>query len=419
MAALNNISEKKFETIFEYAPDAIYIADQKGAFIDGNKAAEILTGYKREELIGQSFLKLKLLSPNEIIRAAKLLALNLIGQPTGPDEFTLISKDGSKTLIEIRTFPIETDGNKQTLGIARNITERKQAEKTLRESEEKYRQLIETTNTGFVIIDNQGRVFDANNEYVRLSGYEKKEEILGRKVIEWTADYNLEKNQQAVQSCIENGMIRNLEIDYVDKEGKITPIEINATVIDVKEGKQILTLCRDITERKKTEEKIRESEVKYRALFEASADGILIADIETKKFKFANPAICRMLGYNQDELCQMSIVDIHPKKDLPYVISEFEAQAKKEKILAEKIPCLRKDGGIFYADINTTQVTLNGHQCNVGLFRDITGRQKAEEELRIKNKDLERFNKLAVDRELKMIELKKKIKELEERITHS
>jgi len=289
MASLENISEKKFETIFEYAPDAIYISDQTGNFIDGNQAAEILTGYKREELIGKSFLKLKLLSPNEIIRAAKLLALNLLGQSTGPDEFTLMRKDGKKSEIEIRTYPLETDGHKQILGIAR-----------------------------------------------------------------------------------------------------------------------------DISERKKSEEKIKESEEKYRALFETSADGILIADIETKKFLVANPAICQMLGYSQDELLQLGVMDIHPKKDLSFVLSEFEAQARKEKISTE-LPCLRKDGSIFYAGINVTQVTLNGRQCNVGLFRDITERKKAEEEIKQKNRDLEKFNKLSVDRELKMIELKKQIKMFEKK----
>ncbi|MCX6744403.1 MAG: PAS domain S-box protein [Candidatus Parcubacteria bacterium] len=287
MASLDNISEKKFETIFEYAPDAIYISDLRGNFINGNKAAEILTGYKRQELIGKSFLKLKLLAPNEIIRAAKLLALNLLGQPTGPDQFTLTSNDGKKRLIEIRTFPIETAGNKQIMGIAR-----------------------------------------------------------------------------------------------------------------------------DITERKKAEQEIRESEEKYSALFEASADGILIADIASKKFKNANPAICKMFGYTAEEFNKLSVTDIHPKEKLAYVISEFEAQSKGLKTLAENIPCLKKDGSIFYADINSSAVTINNNSLNVGFFRDITGRKKAEEEINRKNEDLEKFNKLAVDRELKMMELKDEILKL-------
>jgi PAS domain S-box-containing protein len=119
-----------------------------------------------------------------------------------------------------------------------------------------------------------------------------------------------------------------------------------------------------------------------------------------------------MLGYSQDELLRLGVMDIHPKKDLPFVLSEFEAQARNEKITAE-LPCQRKDGSIFYADINATLVILNGHKCNLGLFRDITERRKKEEEVKQKNIDLERFNKLAVDRELKMVELKKKIIALE------
>jgi PAS domain S-box-containing protein/putative nucleotidyltransferase with HDIG domain len=140
-------------------------------------------------------------------------------------------------------------------------------------------------------------------------------------------------------------------------------------------------LQQEITERKRTEEALLDSEVRYRTLFEISADGILIADIETKTFKYANPALCRMLGYTEEKLKTLSLADIHPKEDLPRVIAEFEAQARGDKTLAPDIPCLRKDGTILYADINAATFTMDGRPYNVGFFRDITERKRTEEAL--------------------------------------
>jgi PAS domain S-box-containing protein len=139
---------------------------------------------------------------------------------------------------------------------------------------------------------------------------------------------------------------------------------------------------RDITEQKKAEQALRESEVRYKAIFEAAREGIVAADIKTKRFKYANPAICEMLGYTAEEMQKMSINDIHPKEFLPHVISEFEAQARGEKTLACNIPCLRRDGTVFFADINTTNVMIDKRPCNVGFFTDITERKQAEEALR-------------------------------------
>jgi len=138
---------------------------------------------------------------------------------------------------------------------------------------------------------------------------------------------------------------------------------------------------RDITERKKAEEALRESEERYKALFECAAEGIIVADTETKEFKYANPAICKMLGYTEEELGRLGVRDIHPKEDLQHIISEFEAQARGEKTLSSSIPCLRKDGTIMYADINTAMVLIDGRQCNVGFFTDITERKRIKAEL--------------------------------------
>jgi PAS domain S-box-containing protein len=130
------------------------------------------------------------------------------------------------------------------------------------------------------------------------------------------------------------------------------------------------------------EKALRASEQRYRTLFEQSPEGILIADVETRHFLYANPAICRMLGYSAEELSEMGVGDIHPKDELERVISEFEAQAKEEKTLALDIPCLKRDGTIVYADINTAPTLIAGKECNMGFFRDTTQRRAAEEALR-------------------------------------
>ena len=246
-------SEERLKIIFESAPDAYYLNDLKGTFLDGNKAAEKVTGYKRDELIGKSFLTLKLLSPAQIPKAAALLARNLIGLPTGPDEFILNKKDGTKVAVEISTRPVKIKGQTMVLGLARDLSERKKAEISLRESEEK-----------------------------------------------------------------------------------------------------------------------------FKAIFDKANDGFILASMKDKKFILGNNAICEMTGYTAEEIKTLGVMDLHPEKDLPYVIGQFEKQARGEIKTAENIPVKRKDGSIFYVEINSSLVTVQGEACLMGVFRDVTERKSAE-----------------------------------------
>ncbi|MFZ1979779.1 MAG: PAS domain S-box protein, partial [Smithella sp.] len=141
--------------------------------------------------------------------------------------------------------------------LEKKIRELETANRTIKESETKYRSLIETTDTGFAITDVEGKVLDANKEYVRLSGHNILEQIIGRKVTQWTAEHDRARNAEKVRECLEKGFVRDLEIDYVDKDGRVIPVEINATAVETAGGTVIMTLCRDITERKKAEDEIR------------------------------------------------------------------------------------------------------------------------------------------------------------------
>jgi len=116
----------------------------------------------------------------------------------------------------------------------------------------------------------------------------------------------------------------------------------------------------------------------WRQLIEGIGVGVLVADPATRRFVFANPAMCRMLGYNLDELVGLSVADIHPPADLPRVIAEFEAQSRGEKLTVADLPCLRKDGTVFFADISTTGKTVGEVPCVIGVFTDVTGRHRAQ-----------------------------------------
>ncbi len=147
-------------------------------------------------------------------------------------------------------------------------------------------------------------------------------------------------------------------------------------------------LAREIEEHKSTVEALRESEQKFRAIFDNATDGILLADTETKQFFVGNRAICYMLGYSYDEIRNLKVMDIHPGEDLLSVIEKFEKQSKGEITLAVDIPVKRRDGSIFYADITSACITLGGRTYLIGIFRDITERKRIDDELKEFNKML-------------------------------
>jgi PAS domain S-box-containing protein len=169
-------------------------------------------------------------------------------------------------------------------------------------------------------------------------------------------------------------------------------------------------------ERRKAQDELKESEERFRAIFDNALDGILVADVENKKFHSGNSMIYRMLGYSEEEIKELGVEDIHPEEDLPYVIEQFEKQAREEIKLAKDTPVKRKDGSVFYSDINAFPITLSAKTYLVGVFRDVTERKQAEEEIQKRIRELEDFYEMAVGRELRMIELKDEIEALKEEL---
>jgi len=140
----------------------------------------------------------------------------------------------------------------------------------------KYRSLIESTGAGFVILDSQGVVMDADQGYLKLTGFQKIEDIIGKSVIEWTAEEDRERNAREVGLCLEQGYVHDLRVRYRHPDGTVVPVELNASMIKAKNGPIILTLCRDATERVKTEELAQQRERFLEDVFTSIQDGVSI-----------------------------------------------------------------------------------------------------------------------------------------------
>ena len=279
-SAVNNITERKqaeeklqdseeyLKILFDYAPDAYYINDLKGNFIDGNKAAERLTGYKREELIGKSFLKLKLLSLADIPKAAKLLVKNLRGQPTGSDEFVLNRKDNTKVTVEICTYPVKIKGKTLVLGIARDVTERKQAEKKLSETKEYLENLIKYANVPIIVWDTSLSITRFNRAFENLSGYHASE-VIGKKIGILFSKDKIKSALEHIQKTSSGERWKTVEIEIRRKDGEPRIVLWNsANILDAEKKNVTATIAQgqDITERRQAEERIKHLNLVLRAI---------------------------------------------------------------------------------------------------------------------------------------------------------
>jgi len=182
---------------------------------------------------------------------------------------------------ETRYAPVLRDGVLLgVIGVAHDVTTQTRTEQELQTQQALYRTVIETTDTGFVMLDNTGLVVDANEEYVRMTGWSSVDELRGRSVTEWTAPHDLERNREEVEKCLRYGITRNLRIDYLDPQGRIVPIEVNATFVYVDGQARILALCRDLTEALRVEsERTREQRLSE-AVLASVTDAMVVLDAD-------------------------------------------------------------------------------------------------------------------------------------------
>jgi PAS domain S-box-containing protein len=250
-------SEARTRMIVENALDAVITMDSAGVITGWNSQAEKTFGWSHEEVLGRRVGE-TIVPPG--YRDAHSRGLeHFLTSGRGPllgkrIEITALRRDGTEFPVALAISAVRSGGAYSFSAFLSDISERKEFLLAMQRSEEKYRLLVETTGTGYLILDYDLRVVDANTEFVRLSGHLTRRDILGRSVSEWTALNDRDRAAEQFRACQEEGFLRNLEVDYVDPDGKVIPVEINATLLQTDEGPRILCLCRDITERRQARE---------------------------------------------------------------------------------------------------------------------------------------------------------------------
>ena len=261
------------------------------------------------------------------------------------------------------------------------------AEQALREGEESFRQLFECSRDALMVAKPPSwRFTEVNQAALQLFGAASKADLtaLGPWDVspERQPDGRVSKEKGEELGAI---TLREGSCLFEWQLRRLNGETFTASVLGTRMGPRgqafLQATVRDITERKREQQALAESERQIKAVFNAVQDGILVADVQSKRQRMVNAAICRMLGYSADELLYMGVEDVHPEEDVPYAASQFERQFKGEIGIAT-LPMKRKDGTVFYADVSTAPVTLDGRAHLIGVFRDITERKQAEQALR-------------------------------------
>jgi PAS domain S-box-containing protein len=375
-------SEERLKLLIEYAPDAIYINDLNGNFLDGNKQAENITGYKKEELIGKNMVEVGLLSENYIPKAIEMLQKNFDGQRTGPDEFELTRKDGSKVIAEISTFPVKRGEKVEVLGIARDITERKKIEEKLRESEEKWRSLVKNAPNIIIIVDRDGKIQFINRTLINAS----PEEIIGRSVYDFIDPKHHDVVRKTIGQVFQTGEGSSYEISGTGPDGgtswyatQVGPIKRDGQIVSV------TLISMDITERKQMEQKLEEYSQDLETILNSIFSGVVIIDGETHEIVNVNPTALETIGASKEhvigKVCHNFICPAEkgkcPISDLGQTVD------RSERVL------LRVDGKRIPILKTVTPIVLKGRKYFIESLIDITERKQMEKKLEEYSQHLE------------------------------
>jgi len=378
--------EEKYKELAGSITDLFFAFDKDLRYTYWNKASEELTGIPAKDALGKHLYDI--FPDAEMTRSAEriyLKALRTQKVQSFVNEFQIGDKD---YFFEISAYP-----SKDGLSVfAKDITERKQAEEALRESEEKFQKMVESVTDGISVIDLNGAIIETNQRTVEMHGFASKDELLGRNALELVAPADHERIAKNMQKALKQGIIRGEEYTLLKADGTEFPGELSTSVIRGASGKPVahITIARDITERKRTREALRESEERFRSIVENSQAGIMILD-DAYRLVYANGELYRISGYSPKEVIGQDF-----RKFLDEESKELVAERYIRRQRGEEVPpryefnIIKKDGQKRRVEISSSVIKDSaGEVRTIAQILDITERKGAEEALQAEKNKLQ------------------------------
>jgi PAS domain S-box-containing protein len=385
-------SEARFAQMAEHIQDVFWISEpQLNRITYVSPAYETIWGRSCESLKANFSEWIEAIEPQDRERVqAAWLEKVLLGRYD--EEYRITRPDGTVCWIRDRAFPIPDEwGNiVRVAGIAEDISQRKQSELAIRDSDARYRRLASANMMGVIFWDLSGNITDANDTFLEMTGYTRQELEQGK--INWqdmTPNEYRHLDLQAIEEIRAGGTCRSYEKAYIRKDGSQFPILVGATILEGSE-EQGMSFVIDLTERKQLEDQLRSSEAKFRRLFEANIIGIIFPDLSGRILD-ANDAFLEMVGYTREDLEQGKVrwdTMTPPEYEVVDQRSQIELQTTGVAAPFEK-EYIRKDG--TRVPILLVSAMLDGSEQNAVTFvLDLTERKLAEAQVWQFNEILER-----------------------------
>ncbi|MCX5976453.1 MAG: PAS domain S-box protein [Coprothermobacterota bacterium] len=373
-------SEVKYRSVFNNFTDLYYQTDMQGLITNLSPSSFILSGWKPEELIGRQVLEIY---PDPEQRKALLEKLRREGA-VSDYEITLLHRDGRQVPVSVSSHLIrdKQKNPKYVEGTIRDITDRKQAEEALRIKD----RAIESAIDAIAISDLEGVLTFVNPAFLKLWGYSSMADVLGKPV---TGFWQMgEKAVEVIEALrARGGWIGELAAQR--KDGSLFAVQVAASLVVDAAGQPIRMLASfaDITERKRAEEALQESEEKYRRIVDTANEGILVSD-ETHRTTFANRRMAELLGYTREELIGRSIEEFTFPEELA---DHRQRMSNRRQGIGEQYErrLCRRDGSILWTNVSAAPILENGQfRGSIGLSTDITERKQLEERIHQVRSDL-------------------------------
>jgi two-component system, cell cycle sensor histidine kinase and response regulator CckA len=363
-------------TLLDTIPSPVFYKDVSGRYLGCNRAFEEFQGRSRESIIGKGVHDM---SPGDIAEKYEAMDKELFARSGRQTyEWKVSAADGSKkdVIFNKATF-LDSSGNISGLvGVILDITELKRKEQLILQSEKKFEATFHSSPDVTAITDtHNGTLLDVNNEFVNWSGY-SREELIGRTTKELNIWDNLDERARIIGQIRSGIPVDKEEVTFRTKNGKLRQMLFSARVIEVEDKPILLSHAQDITERKQTEEALREQEIQYRRLIDQAADGIFVTAADGR-FLLVNSKCCELLGYTEDELYLRNILDTYPEESRDLGRQRLMRLKSGESLRFER-PMRRKDGSLFIAEASASKLDDGRLQA---IIHDVTQRKRTEEEL--------------------------------------